>query len=84
MLLPYLQDGERRDRFAVLNNGVAIVTRELTVVGDEIALRDFQVVNGCQTCHVLFEQRKLLTDAVQVSVRVVHSQDNDVIGGIIP
>lgn len=78
-----LQDGERRDRFAVLNNGVTIVTRELTVVGDEIALRDFQVVNGCQTCHVLFEQRELLTDAVQVSVRVVHSQDDDVIGGIV-
>lgn len=78
-----LQDTVRRERFAVLNNGVTIVTRELAVVGDEIRIRDFQIVNGCQTCHVLFEQREALTDAVQVSVRVVHSQNEDVIGGIV-
>jgi hypothetical protein len=78
-----LRDSERKERFAVLNNGVTIVTRELTVAGDDIHIRDFQIVNGCQTCHVLFDERELLTDAVQVSVRLVHSQDEDVIGGIV-
>jgi hypothetical protein len=78
-----LRDPERRERFAVLNNGITIVTRGLTVVGDEIRLDDFQIVNGCQTCHVLFEQRDQLTDAVHVSVRIVHSQNEDVINGIV-
>ena len=78
-----LQDRTRRERFAVLNNGITIVTRGLTVVGDEIHIDDFQIVNGCQTCHVLFEQREHLTDAVHVSVRIVHSQDEDLIDGIV-
>jgi hypothetical protein len=53
------------------------------VVGDEVHVDDFQIVNGCQTCHVLFEQRDLLTDGVHVSVRIVHSQDEDLINGIV-
>ncbi|CAM3906535.1 AIPR family protein [Kibdelosporangium persicum] len=78
-----LLDPVRRERFAVLNNGITIVSRALTVIGDEVHVDDFQIVNGCQTCHVLFDQRELLTNAVQVSVRIVHSQDEDVINGIV-
>jgi hypothetical protein len=78
-----LLDPVRRERFAVLNNGITIVSRGLTVIGDEVHVDDFQIVNGCQTCHVLFDQRELLTNAVQVSVRIVHSQDEDVINGIV-
>jgi hypothetical protein len=78
-----LRDPVRRKRFSVLNNGIIIVTRELTPVGDEIHVQDFQIVNGCQTCHVLFDQRDILTDDVQVGVRIVHTQDEDVVNGIV-
>ncbi|MFI5925619.1 AIPR family protein [Micromonospora sp. NPDC051543] len=78
-----IRDPLQHRRFAVLNNGVTIVTRGLNVVGDEVHIRDFQVVNGCQTCHVLFDERDRLTDDVQVSVRIVHSEDEKVIAGII-
>ena len=78
-----LRDPTRRERFAVLNNGITVVTRGLTVVGDDIHIDDFQIVNGCQTCHVLFEQQDQLTDAVHVSVRIVHSQNEDLINGIV-
>ncbi|WP_433055024.1 AIPR family protein [Dactylosporangium sp. CS-033363] len=78
-----LRDEERRDRFAVLNNGITIVTRELTVAGDEFKIGDFQIVNGCQTCHVLFEERGSLTEGVHVNVRLIQSRDEGVISGII-
>ncbi|WP_199514143.1 AIPR family protein [Nucisporomicrobium flavum] len=78
-----IRDDSKRRRFAVLNNGVTVVTRNLRVVGDEVHIRDFQVVNGCQTCHVLFHERGNLSDEVQLSVRVVHSGDEEVIAGII-
>jgi hypothetical protein len=78
-----LRDPVHNKQFAVLNNGITIVTRNLTVVGDEIHIRDFQIVNGCQTCHVLFDERERFTDAVHVNLRLVHSQDEDVIGGIV-
>ncbi len=78
-----VRDAAASRRFAVLNNGITIVTRGLGVVGDEVRIRDFQVVNGCQTCHVLFDERERLTDHVQVSVRIVHSTEEEVITGII-
>jgi AIPR protein len=78
-----LRDVDRRDRFAVLNNGITIVTRELNTAGDEFRIRDFQIVNGCQTCHVLFDERDTLTDRVQVNIRLIESRDEDVISGII-
>lgn len=77
-----LEDAVRRNQFSVLNNGITIVTRDLTLAGDDFALKDFQIVNGCQTCHVLFHSRSQLTDDVHVSVRLIQSQDEDVISGI--
>jgi hypothetical protein len=78
-----LRDPETRQRFAVFNNGITIVTRHLKVVGDDVLLKDFQIVNGCQTCHVLFDERANLTDAVHVTVRIVHTQNESVIDGIV-
>jgi hypothetical protein len=78
-----LRDPAKRDRFAVFNNGITIVTRGLRVVGDDVHLDDFQIVNGCQTCHVLFDEREHLTDAVHVTVRIVHTQNEGVIDGIV-
>lgn len=77
-----LRDDDRRDRFAVLNNGVTIVTREMTLAGDDIHVKDFQIVNGCQTCHVLFDEKEKLGDGVHVNVRLIQSNDEDVITGI--
>jgi hypothetical protein len=78
-----LRDVERRERFAVLNNGITIVTRQLTTAGDDIHIRDFQIVNGCQTCHVLFDEHASLSEGVFVNVRLIESVEDDVISGII-
>lgn len=81
-IMASLSDAVRRNQFSVLNNGITIVTRELTLAGDDFSLKDFQIVNGCQTCHVLFHAQTQLTDDVHVSVRIIQSQDEDVIAGI--
>lgn len=78
-----LRDPVKRQRFAVMNNGITIVAREMKLVGEKFVLDDFQIVNGCQTCHVLFHERDQLTDEVFVSVHIVHSTDEDVIQGIV-
>ncbi|MFF1450678.1 AIPR family protein [Streptomyces sp. NPDC058274] len=77
-----VRDPENRDRFAVLNNGITIVTRELTLAGDDIHIRDFQIVNGCQTCHVLFDEKTNLTEGIHVNVRIIQSREENVITGI--
>jgi len=77
-----LLDLDKRPRFVVMNNGVTIVAREIIVRGDTLRLRDYQIVNGCQTSHVLFDQRASLGQSVSVPVRVIVSRDEDVIASI--
>ena len=53
-----LQD-KKFDLFCVLNNGVTIVAQSLTATGNKFTLRDYQIVNGCQTSHVLYQNMDL-------------------------
>jgi hypothetical protein len=78
-----LRNPLERHRFAVLNNGITIVARSVTRAGKEFRLHDFQIVNGCQTCHVLFDERESLDNAVFVNVRLIESKDEDVITSIV-
>lgn len=41
--------------FALLNNGITIVCSSVTVSNRKITLFNPQIVNGCQTCNVLFD-----------------------------
>jgi AIPR protein len=73
--------GQRR--FAVLNNGVTIVTRGLLTTGNKFLMTDYQIVNGCQTSHVLFNESETLTDSVFVPLKVIATEDEEVINSII-
>ncbi|MFL1378298.1 AIPR family protein [Nocardiopsis protaetiae] len=77
-----IRDATKRNGFAVLNNGVTIVARTLTVAGEDFVMSDFQIVNGCQTCHVLFDEKDLLADDTWVNVKIIQSKDEEVISGI--
>lgn len=78
-----LRDDVRRRRFAVLNNGITIVARSLGAsTGRDLVMRDFQVVNGCQTCHVLAEETDRL-DGVTVKVQVLECDDDDIVSEIV-
>ncbi|MCZ4080296.1 AIPR family protein [Rhodococcus sp. H36-A4] len=75
--------GVDRARFAVFNNGVTIVAQEINNTGDTFRLLDYQVVNGCQTVHVLHEAAMelggidSLTD-VFVPVKMIATSDVEV------
>jgi hypothetical protein len=45
--------------FCILNNGVTIVAEEITGPGETITLSNYQIVNGCQTSNVLYENRMI-------------------------
>jgi hypothetical protein len=49
----------------------------------KFVIGDFQVVNGCQTTHVLHAQAEKLDPTVRVPFRLIHTQDENVIEGII-
>jgi hypothetical protein len=47
-----------------MNNGVTIIARDLRRTAQKFFIEDYQIVNGCQTSHVLFEQRGSMSDGV--------------------
>ncbi len=73
----------RNDRFALLNNGVTIVARDKINVGATFRLSDYQIVNGCQTSHVLHLNREHLTENVLLPVKLIVTTDLEVISQII-
>jgi hypothetical protein len=66
-----------------MNNGVTVIAKELTRTGDKFHLEDYQIVNGCQTSHVLYDQRATLDDTVTIPIRLISTKDEDVARAII-
>ncbi len=79
-----LKSPKHASTFAVLNNGITIVCRELKVTGNRCAVASYQIVNGCQTSHVLYECRKEFEpDQVLIPVKLVSTQDEEIVNAII-
>jgi hypothetical protein len=72
-----------RAHFAILNNGVTIVAKTLRTVGNRFHIEDYQVVNGCQTSHVLFDNQDLLDATVYVPLKVIAAEEDDLINLVI-
>lgn len=81
-ILETLKAHALRDKFIVLNNGITIVAQSLTKIGTTFKLKDFQIVNGCQTSHVLHSAVGS-TDSVQIPLKLIVTSDQDVTNAII-
>lgn len=69
--------------FVLMNNGVTIVADSISKTGDTFTIEDYQIVNGCQTSHVLFNNIVNLKSPVHIPVKLIVSQDNDIKNRII-
>lgn len=78
-----LESNVERARFVLMNNGVTVIAKVVRPTADRFYIEDFQIVNGCQTSHVLFEQRALLDDSVFVPLRLIATTDEDVVADIV-
>ncbi len=66
-----ISDIEDQKRFALLNNGITIVAKRVNVTGDNIQIYDYQIVNGCQTSYVLFDNREKIRDGAYIIIKVI-------------
>lgn len=65
-------------RFSVLNNGVTIVADSVRITGDSVTITNYQIVNGCQTSHVLFAGSNISgIDSLLVPIRLIATKDED-------
>ena len=78
-----LSDDQLRHNFPLLNNGVTIVAREINRQGDLFTISDFQIVNGCQTTHILFQNRGHIKADTFIPVKIVATRDRQVVTEVI-
>lgn len=71
------------DQFVLRNNGITIVARDVRITGPSYTIQDYQIVNGCQTSYVLFENIEQLSDELLVPVKLVYTEDEEVTQEII-
>tara|TARA_B110000908_G_C10232201_1_gene441190 strand:+ start:126 stop:1841 length:1716 start_codon:yes stop_codon:yes gene_type:complete len=65
--------------FSVLNNGITIVADKIQKSGNHFTIEDYQIVNGCQTSNVLYENRHIENiDLVDIPIRLIVTEDNSV------
>ncbi len=69
--------------FGLLNNGITIVGKSLSKMQGKYTIKNFYVVNGCQTTNVLSENLSNLSDDMWISVKFVITQDDDIIRNIV-
>jgi len=78
-----LTNSDLKAKFILLNNGVTIVTKHLKSLGSNAyEMRDFQIVNGCQTSNEIFNSKEIISD-VLVPIKIIHTTDPDLISMIV-
>jgi len=64
--------------FSMLNNGVTIVANSTNLSGDIMTIKDYQIVNGCQTSHILFQNMENINiDDLMIPIRIIATNDEN-------
>lgn len=75
--------GTSSDRFSILNNGVTVVAKSVQLVGNKFLIEDYQIVNGCQTSHVLFLNQIPHNTPIFIPVKIIVSNNEEVVNSVI-
>lgn len=78
-----LQNPEGKTRFVFMNNGITIIAKKVRSTGEKILLEDYQIVNGCQTSNVLWNNREKLDENVLIPLRIVATTNESIVRDII-
>ncbi|MFA7446705.1 MAG: AIPR family protein, partial [Flavobacteriaceae bacterium] len=81
-----LTSEELKDKFILLNNGITVVTKQLSPLqNNEYELGEFQIVNGCQTSNMLYlnKDNPAIHSNLFIPIKLIHTQNNEVISKIV-
>ncbi|WP_373376065.1 AIPR family protein [Cupriavidus nantongensis] len=78
-----LTDENKKPRFGLMNNGVTIVASSVRPAGQAIYIRDFQIVNGCQTSNILVSLDAQVDNTVCLMVKLIEADEPSVIDDIV-
>ncbi|RKI38470.1 AIPR protein [bacterium D16-51] len=70
-------------KFVLFNNGVTVICKKLSYLRNKFTLTDYQIVNGCQTSHVLFNNRESIKDGLQIPIKLIETENDETVNQII-
>ena len=73
-------------KFALLNNGITIVCEMFSLTFTNIRIKNPQIVNGCQTSHVIFNNSKNnpeLSAKIPVVVKLIATKNDEITNQIV-
>jgi hypothetical protein len=73
------------EKFALLNNGITIVCEKYIPSNRQITIRNPQIVNGCQTSHVIFNSsgENETLNKVPLVIKVISTQNDEITNQIV-
>lgn len=69
--------------FLIFNNGVTVICKRIKNTRDEYTLTAYQIVNGCQTSHVLYNNSDVDNNSLFVPIKLIETDDEATINNII-
>jgi hypothetical protein len=75
-IIDSLKDKKEHPNFLTFHNGLTIVAKRLSIKDGAITLRHFSVCNGCQSLLSIWENRRELSDELEILVRIVRIADD--------
>lgn len=85
-IISTLSSEHGQELFPLLNNGVTIIAKYIKPIsGNSFIIKDYQIVNGCQTSNVLYKCKKHIPDISKISIptKIIYTEDNAVTEQII-
>lgn len=73
------------NKFVLFNNGVTVICKNIQPTGNKVILKNYQIVNGCQTSHVLFNNKEKVTNKsdLQIPIKIIETEDSETVNQII-
>ena len=66
-----ISDQTLHKKFPLFHNGITVICRSLDLVQSQLTIRDYFVVNGCQSLTALFDNRKQLSNDLRVLTKFI-------------
>lgn len=78
-----VQDEIHSSYFQLMNNGITVVAKSVNQTGDSFTIKDFQIVNGCQTSHIIFLNKDTISDRLYLPIKLIVTEDNEITNQIV-
>lgn len=72
--------------FVLYNNGITIVCENIITNGKNLVIKNPRIVNGCQTCNVIYNSRlvnKENLSSIKVVLKIISTSDESIINQVV-